>query len=349
MSHDPIEALTVGNAWRFGDVTLVGRSPAMKRIAEVVTRVALRGSPAHVLIEGEHGVGKKLIAHAIHGCGPRRDRAFLKMNCSAVPTSLIGAELFGQETMGGPEGRHARTGLIELANGGTLLLEEVGEMPPTVQAELLEVFETGAVRRVGGVRDISVDVHVVAATSRDLHEAVEKGRFREDLLYLLDVVPIAVPPLRERPEDIAPLTLHFLERMCAELSLPARHIAPEALRALESYGWPGNARELDNVLERILLLRDEPTIGVSSLPPGIHGPDGSKAEAARELFTLPDQGVDLDGIERDLIRQALERTHGNKSHAARLLGLSRDTLRYRVEKYGIDSGTDDSESPQDPH
>jgi two-component system, NtrC family, response regulator AtoC len=348
MSHDTIEANTEGHAWRFGDVTLVGRSPVMERIAEVVTRVARRGSPAHVLIEGERGVGKNLIAHAIHACGPRRDRAFLKMNCAAVPTSLIGGELFGQETMGGAEGRHTRTGLFELASGGTLFLEEVGDVPMTAQAELLEVFETGSVRRVGGVRDISVDVHVVAATSRDLHEAAREGRFREDLLYLLDVVPIAVPPLRKRPEDIAPLAQHFLERMCAELSLPARRIAPEALGALESYDWPGNARELNNVLERILLLRDDAMVGVSSLPRGIHRPEGSEADAADEPFTLPDQGVDLDGVERDLIRQALERTHGNKSHAARLLGLSRDTLRYRVEKYGFDSVADDPKGRSEP-
>jgi two-component system, NtrC family, response regulator AtoC len=335
-----------GNAWRFRDVMLVGRSFAMRRVAEVVTRLALRGNPTNVLITGESGTGKDVVARAIHARGPRRDRAFINLNCTALPEALVESELFGHEAGAFTDAREAKTGLFELASGGTLFLDEIGDMPKAAQAKLLQVLESGTLRRVGGVKDVPVDVHVVAATNRDLEEAVRAGDFREDLFYRINVVPIQVPPLRDRSEDIAPLALHFLDQLCTEMRLPSRRLTPDALKALESHEWPGNARQLRNVLERILLLRDEDVIDLPELPPEFREHEAVALSEPEGAFTLPAEGVDLDAVERGLIRQALERTGGNKSRAARLLGLSRDTLRYRVEKHGMDGATQSREFPE---
>lgn len=359
-----------GNQWRFADVVLVGRSYAMREVADVITRIALRGSPANVLIRGESGTGKDVIARAIHARGPRRDRAFINVNCTALPEHLVESELFGHQAGAFTDARKEKRGLFELADGGTLFLDEVGDMPRPAQAKLLQVLESHSLRRVGGIKDIPVDVHVVAATNRDMEAAVEGGDFREDLFYRLNVVPIHVPPLRERREDIAPLTLHFLDKLCAELRLPARHLDADALVALEAHDWPGNTRQLRNVLERVLLLSDEDVVTRATLPPEFQG-DGEEGaagvtgavesrgqgwqghvhpEAGEEtsgasdadmrtdggFAVLPPEGIELEAVERDLIRQALEMAGGNKSQAARLLGLSRDTLRYRLEKHGME-------------
>ena len=323
-----------GSAWRFRDVTLVGRSFAMRRVVELITRLALRGSPANVLIRGESGTGKDVIARAIHARGPRRDRPFINVNCTALPEALVESELFGHEAGAFTDAREAKTGLFELATGGTLFLDEIGDMPKAAQAKLLQVLENHKLRRVGGVKDIEIDVHVITATNRDLEQAVADGDFREDLFYRLNVVPIEIPPLRDRPEDIAPLALHFIDTLCTEMRLETRLLVPDALRALESHAWPGNSRQLRNVLERILLLEDGETIEVASLPPEIRGTGAAGAEESG-VFVLPAEGVDLDAVERDLIRQALERTGGNKSGAARLLGMSRDTFRYRADKHEL--------------
>lgn len=325
-----------GNQWQFSDVVLVGRSYALRQVAEVITRLALRGSPANVLIRGESGTGKDVIARAIHARGPRRDRPFINVNCTALPENLVESELFGHQAGAFTDARREKRGLFELADGGTLFLDEVGDMPRAAQAKLLQVLENRSIRRVGGTRDISVDVHVVAATNRDLEVAVEAGDFREDLFYRLNVVPIDVPPLRERSEDIAPLALHFIDRLCAELRLPPRPLEVDALKALEAHEWPGNSRQLRNVLERVLLLSDEDTISRSSLPPEFHAEGVVAPLESFSAVTLPPEGIELEAVERELIRQALERSGGNKSQAARLLGLSRDTLRYRLEKYGLE-------------
>jgi transcriptional regulator with PAS, ATPase and Fis domain len=223
--------------------------------------------------------------------------------------------LFGHEAGAYTDAREAKRGLFELAHKGTIFLDEIGDMPKTMQAKLLQVLETHEFRRVGGTRTIEVDVHVVTATNRNLEEAVAAGEFREDLFYRLNVVPVHLPALRERPEDIMPLALHFRDVLCHDIGVPVREVAPDALAALEGYRWPGNARELRNVLERTLLLDDAEAITLGHLP--------SPA------------GVVLDDVERSLIVQALARSDGNKTEAARLLGVSRDTLRYRLEKYAI--------------
>lgn len=320
-----------GFRWQFSEVSFVGRSPASRQVAELITRVALKGAPSNVLIRGESGTGKDVVARAIHAQGPRKDHPFLRLNCTAIPEHLVETELFGHESGAFTDAKETKQGLVELAHRGTLFLDEIGDMPAAAQAKLLGFLENRTFRRVGGVRDLEVDVHVLAATNRDLEAAVGDGTFRNDLFFRLNVIPVELPPLRERPEDIAPLALHFVDTLCRELRQPARQLASETVDALERYDWPGNAREIRNLLERLLLLHDDDPIGPDLLTREFQ--DGG-AERDR-LVVLPPEGLDLEEIEQDLIRQALERTNGNKTGAARLLGLSRDTLRYRLDKYGI--------------
>lgn len=326
-----VERLREGSQFLFADVTLVGRSLAMRRIAELVTRLATRGSTRTVLLRGESGTGKDLVAKAIHARGPRGRGPFVSVNCTALPAALVESELFGHEAGAYTDARDSKKGLFELADGGTLYLDEVGDMPKSEQGKLLGVIEAQRFRRVGGVRDIEVDVQLIAATNRDLESAVAHGEFREDLFYRLNVVPIELPPLRERPEDVAPLAVHFVELLARELRTATPRLSREAMSTLENYDWPGNVRQLRNVLERILILQDVETIEIAHLPEEIRG-----ASAPPRRFVLPPSGLSLDEVERELMCQALERADGNKTGAARLLGLTRDTFRYRLEKYGID-------------
>ena len=324
-----------GCRWQFADVTLVGRSSALRRIADLITRVAAKGTPVNVLVSGESGTGKGVIARAIHSRGPRRSRPFVSVNCTSVPEHLVESELFGHEAGAYTDAKEAKRGLFEIADKGTVFLDEIGDMPKAMQSKLLHVLETHEFRRVGSVRSLEVDVHVITATNRTLEEAVAKGEFREDLFYRLNVINIHIPPLRERPEDIAPLAAHFVDELCRDLGLPQREIAPDGMAALERYAWPGNVRELRNVLERVLLLEDGDAITLSQLPAEIGGQGATNGNGHAPTFVLPASGVDLETLEREFLCQALERTAGNKTSAARLLGLSRDTMRYRLEKYGI--------------
>lgn len=320
-----------GCRWQFADVSLVGRSAAMRRIAELIARIGTRGTPVTVLIQGESGTGKGIVAKAIHARGPRHARPFVSVNTTSLPEQLLESELFGHEAGAYTDAREMKRGLLEIADGGTVFLDEIGDMPKAAQAKLLHFLESHAFRRVGGVRNIEVDVHVVTATNRDLEAAVAHGDFREDLFYRLNVLPVRVPPLRERPEDVAPMATYFVDTISRELRQPAREIARDAIAVLEAYSWPGNARELRNVIERILLLEESSLVRTEHLPHELIG----AAVQTRASFVLPAQGLDLETLEREFICQALDRTNGNKTGAARLLGLSRDTLRYRLEKYGI--------------
>jgi len=326
-----IERFHDGYRWQFADVSLVGRSPAMRKIADLITRLGAKGSTMNVLVRGESGTGKDVVARAIHARGPRRTQPFVNVNCTSLPEQLVESELFGHEAGAYTDAREAKRGLFEIAHHGTVFLDEIGNVPKPMQAKLLHFLETYEFRRVGGVRSIEVDVHVISATNRNLEAAVALGDFREDLFYRLNVVPIVIPPLRERPEDIAPLAVHFVELLCHDLRQPVREMTKEAFRMLEAYSWPGNARELRNVIERVLLLEDSDTIQSDHLPAEIRGTGTRNPKA----MVLPANGLDLEELERDLICQALARAEGNKTGAARLLGLSRDTLRYRLEKYGI--------------
>lgn len=322
-----------GNRWQFSGITLVGRSPAMRMVAELITRIADKGNPATVLIRGESGTGKDVVARAIHAQGPRSEKPFMSVNCTVLPAHLVESELFGHEAGAFTDAKEAKRGLFELADGGTIFLDEIGDMPTSVQAKLLEFLETHRFRRVGGVRDIVVEVHVVSATNRNLEEAVRDKVFREDLYYRLNVIPIDLPPLRHRPEDIGPLATHFIDMLCDEMSMPRRSLSADAVSALKEYPWPGNVRELRNLVERLLLLYDDDPITVRHLPPEMQGDSSGEAGG----FVLPADGVDLEGVEKTLIVQALERSRGNKSQAARLLGISRDTLRYRLEKFDLEA------------
>jgi len=319
--------------WQFADVEIVGRSAAMQRIVELVEKVAVSEGTT-VLLRGESGVGKEVVSRAIHARSSRADHPFLEVNCTALPETLLESELFGHERGAFTDARERKLGLLELADRGTVLLDEIGDLPSGSQAKLLRFLETRTFKRVGGVRDIKVDVRIIASTNHDLETAVRNDAFRRDLFYRLNVVPLHIPPLRERPEDIQPLATYFVDRMTASLRKPSRTISKSALRVFELYSWPGNVRELKNVIERVVILEEESEILPSHLPEEIK-PGGPPA-GLQSGFELPPGGIDLESLERDLIRQALAQAQGNKTRAAELLALTRDTLRYRIEKYDLD-------------
>jgi DNA-binding NtrC family response regulator len=317
--------------WRFANIDLVGRSAAMQDIVETVEKVAAADTAA-VLLQGESGTGKDLVARAIHAQSDRRDYPFLEINCTALPENLVESELFGHERGAFTDARERKKGLAELAHRGTLFLDEIGDMPAATQAKVLRFLEDSTFKRVGGTKNIKVDVRIIAATNRDLDRLVESGEFRLDLYYRLKVVPISIPPLRERKEDIVPLALFFIEQLARDLKRERVALTDAAAELLESYAWPGNVRELHNVLERVLILEDLRQLEAENLPVEIHEAAPTARESAG-LFALPNEGLRLEDVERDLIRQAMVRTLGNVTRAADLLGISRDTLRYRLAKF----------------
>jgi len=326
-----VTALREQHRWRFANIDLVGRSAAMQSIVKMVEKVAGAESAA-VLLTGESGTGKDLVARAIHAHSARADQPFLEINCSALPENLVESELFGHERGAYTDARSRKRGLAELADGGTLFLDEVGDMPAATQAKVLRFLEDSRFKRVGGTTDIKVDARVIAATNHDLDKMVETGTFRSDLFFRLKVVPIHIPPLRERRDDIAPLALFFIEQLSQDLKREPATLTESALRLLEGYAWPGNVRELKNVLERVLILEEVGEIRAEDIPVEMRAPFPAASLGVR-LCELPLEGLRMEDVERDLMRQALLRTSGNVTRAADLLGLSRDTLRYRLDKY----------------
>jgi two-component system response regulator PilR (NtrC family) len=314
---------------------LIGRSPAIEEVRQLVAKVAPARST--VLIAGESGTGKELLARSIHEQGGHREQPFVAINCGAIPEGLIESELFGHEKGSFTGAVEAKPGLFEVAGAGTIFLDEVGELPPPVQVKLLRALQERKIRRVGGSADIPVNARIVAATNRDLAEEVRAGRFREDLYYRLNVIQIRMPPLRERREDIPLFLEHYLQRFAAELGRPAVRLSPEAERLLGAWAYPGNVRELANVVERAATLCEGELVQATDLPPGLRGPGG--APAAEPAAAVPEGGLDLqahlDAVERRILEQALERTGGVKTEAARLLSLTFRSLRYRLAKYGI--------------
>ncbi|MDB4968828.1 MAG: two component, sigma54 specific, transcriptional regulator, Fis family [Myxococcales bacterium] len=323
---------------RFRLDRLVGKSPPMQRMFELVRRVA--PAKTSVLIAGESGTGKELVARALHHLSPRADRPFVAVNCGAIPDALLESELFGH-VRGAFTGAHAdKPGLFSAADGGTLLLDEIGELSPQMQVKLLRVLQERKVKRVGGVTEDEVDVRVVTATNRDLDAEVERGAFRRDLFYRLNVIEVQLPPLRTRREDVPLLVDHFIRKHAAAMGRTLTGIDPDALAALVDYDFPGNVRELENLIERAATLEPTDRITRASLPPLTTRV--ARTHSGGEGF--PDDGVDLERIvadvERDLIARALERAKGVRKTAAKLLGISFRSLRYRLAKLGLDAGAD---------
>ena len=306
---------------------IIGESPAMVAAKALLRRVA--SSPAStVLLTGETGTGKDLAAKAIHYNSDRAAKPFVNITCSALPEQLLESELFGHERGAFTDARQQKRGLFEAADGGTIFLDEIGEMTLGLQSKLLRFLEDKTFKRVGGLADIRVNVRLVAATNRDLDEEVRAGRFREDLFYRLQVMPIVLPPLRVRRGDIARLARCFVDRYNREFRKSVKDIGPDALALLEQYRWPGNVRELRNVVERAMLLSEGGLLTADHI--------GSlSAHAEPFAFRLPPEGVVLEQVEQQLLTQALERCGGNQTRAGALLGINRDQVRYRIEKFGL--------------
>jgi DNA-binding NtrC family response regulator len=308
--------------------SIVGSSPAITALRHLVAKVAT--SPAStVLLTGESGTGKDLIAKVIHYASERSSRPFMNITCSALPEQLLETELFGHERGAFTDARLQKRGLFESADGGTIFLDEIGEMVPALQAKLLRFLEEKTFKRVGGPGDIRVDARVIAATNRNLEEEVSQGRFRSDLFYRLNVLPISMPALRTHLEDVPLLVEYFIDGFNAEFRKRVLGASPAAYTILQRYGWPGNVRELRNVVERAMLLSNGDRLeGRDFAALGATG-------AAADEFELPANGVDLEQLERSLVKQALKRSAGNQTRAAALLGLNRDQIRYRIEKFGF--------------
>jgi two-component system response regulator PilR (NtrC family) len=329
-----------------GFENIIGFSDAMQKVFAVVRRVAETDST--VLISGESGTGKELIARAIHYNSGRRDRAFVSVNCAALPETLLESELFGHMKGAFTGAVSNKEGLFEVADGGSLFLDEIAEASPAIQVKLLRVIQEREFRRIGGTRDVNVNVRLIAASNKDLGTAVKQGLFREDLYYRLEVIPLVLPPLRERQEDIPALVDHFLVLFAGNADKPKLSIDPEAMLLLQQHDWKGNVRELENLIQRVVALSTEPKISRADLEQWLRPSSSVRQVIPSEI---PAEGLDLEnlinGIERDLLLKALERSGGIKKDAAHLLKLNARSFRYRLEKYGIRRASAAEEDDED--
>jgi transcriptional regulator with PAS, ATPase and Fis domain len=287
-----------------------------------------------ILLEGENGTGKDLVAKTLHYQSLRQAEPFIAINCAAIPDSLLESELFGYEKGAFTDARAQKRGIFELADKGTLFLDEIGEIPLMLQAKLLRVLEEQSFRRLGGLKDIKLDLRVVAATNKNLREAVKEGAFRQDLYFRLNVIQILIPPLRDRIEDIVPLTKFFVEHYNRKFKRNIEGVSEASAKLLLSHDWPGNVRELRNAIERAMILEESSLITPPSLPIAISRPDSS-ALAVPAMVDIPTDGLSLEDNERSLLARALEKTNGNQTQAARLLRITRDTLRYKMKKFNL--------------
>jgi len=329
--------------------SVVSVSAKMTELMNFVRKVA--GSEATtILIQGESGTGKDLIAKAIHYESSRQERPFVAINCSAIPETLMEAELFGHEKGAFTDAKQMKKGLFEAADGGTLFLDEIGELSPLLQAKLLRVLEDQVIRRVGGIKDMQVDVRVIAASNRDLEKAVREGQFRQDLYYRLAIIAIFIPPLRDRKEDIMPLVDFFIERYNRRFKKSIRGITDDTRRLIFSHNWPGNVRELKNTIERGMILEDEPYLRPVYLPFSVGESGGrtvfertSSADSGQILpngrmlprLYIPEGGTSLEKVEHAMVELAMRQANSNQTHAAKLLDISRDALRYKLKKFGL--------------
>lgn len=308
---------------------LVGNSEAMQTLKKLVLKIA-HSEARTILIQGESGVGKDVVARAIHFESSRAYKPFMNVTCTALQDTLLESELFGHEKGAFTDAKGQKKGLLEVADGGTVYLDEIGDMSVNLQAKLLRFLEEKTFRRVGGTVDVHVDVRIIAATNRNLEKAVHEGKFREDLFYRLNIIPIRIPPLRERPEDIPALAEFFMKLFSAQFKKNVKQISAEALEVLMNYRWPGNIREIRNAIERAVLLCEGESIQAGDLLLQQTAPETTGN------FTLPPGGISIEEVEKSLVVQALKRTHGDKTKAAKLLGITRDQMNYRVKKFGLD-------------
>ncbi|HEY5619224.1 MAG TPA: sigma-54 dependent transcriptional regulator [Vicinamibacterales bacterium] len=322
-----VRTLRTSQGREYGFDAIIGESPAMQQVKSLLGRIA-SSRASTVLLTGETGTGKDLAAKAIHFNSDRAARAFVNITCSALPEQLLESELFGHERGAFTDARQQKRGLFETADAGTVFLDEIGEMTAGLQSKLLRFLEEKTFKRVGGLADVRVDVRVIAATNRNLEEEVKTGKFREDLFYRLQVMPVTLPPLRERRGDAPLLAAYYVDRFNREFRKRVRGLTPAAVKVVEQYQWPGNVRELRNAIERAMLLIDREWLEPDDFT-------GLTRSVAPAQFKLPAEGVNLEEIERQLLVQALERARGNQTHAAQLLGINRDQVRYRMEKFGL--------------
>ena len=319
-----------------GRIPMIGRSEPFREVVAQVREIAR--IPSTALITGESGTGKELIARAIHDLSDRKDAAFVAINCASIPSALLESELFGHEKGAFTHASVRKTGLFEEAHHGTVFLDEIGEMDLAMQAKLLRVLQERTIRRVGGIKDITIDVRIIAATNRNLQDKIASGSFREDLYYRINVFPIHMPPLRERRDDISIIAAYFLDTFSRSFGRDFKEISPEASRLMEEYRWPGNIRELRNVVERICIMKYGPALLPEHLPLEIRGTtapaDQNRAATAAPLM---ENGLDdaVMNFEKNIIRQALEKTGGNVLQTASMLKIPRGTLRYKMDKYGL--------------
>jgi DNA-binding NtrC family response regulator len=349
-----VESLRGEMRRRTGYHNVVGVSQKMSELLGFVNKVAASEATT-ILVQGESGTGKDLIAKAIHYESRRQDKPFVAINCSAIPETLMEAELFGHERGAFTDAKTMKKGLFEMADGGTLFLDEIGELSPLLQAKLLRVLEDQVIRRVGGVRDMQVDVRVIAASNRDLERAVRESQFRQDLYYRLAIISIFLPPLRERKEDILPLVEFFISRYNRKFRKNVTGITDETRKLMLKYDWPGNVRELKNAVERAMILEEDTKLNPDYLPFAVAkqhsaltafesssgqnggGGSGKQLPDGRSLpkLEIPEGGTSLEEVERELVEIAMSQANGNQTHAARLLDISRDALRYKLKKFGL--------------
>jgi PAS domain S-box-containing protein len=313
---------------------VIAESSGMREVLNFVRRVAASEATT-ILLEGENGTGKDLIAKTLHYQSLRQAEPFIAINCAAIPDSLLESELFGYEKGAFTDARSQKRGIFELADKGTLFLDEIGEIPLMLQAKMLRVLEEQSFRRLGGLKDIKLDLRVIAATNKNLREAVKEGAFRQDLYFRLNVIQILIPPLRDRLEDIVPMTRFFVDHYNRKFKRNIEGVNDAAAKLLMSHDWPGNVRELRNAIERAMILEESSLITPPSLPIAIARPEASLAAAAPSGLEIPTDGLSLEDNERSLLARALEKTNGNQTQAARLLRITRDTLRYKMKKFNL--------------